>query len=111
MIEAALILPALLAFIFGIVEVSRVMWVQHSLQEATDAAARCAAIDSITCANSNAIAAFAASRAAGIDVDAANFAHTTASCGERVTVSYHYMSVATGFVPIDINLGASACHP
>lgn len=109
--EAALVLPILFACIFGVIEVSRVMWVQHSLQEATDAAARCAAIDSITCPDSTAIAAFAANRAEVVNVDATNFAHITDTCGEKVTASYHYVSSVAALVPINITLGASACHP
>ncbi len=111
MVEVALILPLLFIFVFGIIEAGRMMWVQHTLQEATDAAARCAAINTVICPDAAAVTAYAAEQAVGIGVDAADFSHTSEACGEKVAISYHYISVVAALVPFDINLDASACHP
>ncbi|MGA7974726.1 MAG: TadE/TadG family type IV pilus assembly protein, partial [Pseudolabrys sp.] len=43
-IEYALILPALLLLVIGIIDTGRVLWTYTTLYRATEAAARCAAI-------------------------------------------------------------------
>jgi Flp pilus assembly protein TadG len=109
-LEAAIALPLLLTFGFVISQVANAMWIQNSLQFAVEAAARCAAINSVNCASDANIQSFAAGQAAGTPVRAANFTVSTQSCGKQVTVSYAFV----GKIPFVRNwapsLTATACH-
>ena len=110
LVEFAILLPALMLFCFGIIEAGRAMWIQHTLQWASDAAARCAAIDGITCADESSIIQYAVNKAEGVGVDASNFTLTTESCGHKIAANYRFTSMVTVFAPLSFSLGASACH-
>ena len=55
-LEYALVLPMLLLFIIGIIDVSRLLWTYTTLTRATEAAARCGAVDKTNCGTITAIA-------------------------------------------------------
>jgi len=110
-IEAAIAMPVLLAFTFGILDVSRAMTMQNSLQYATDAAARCAAINSTTCGTEAAIKLYAARRIPQTRISQNAFAVTNAACGRQVSVTYSFRSVLPGFERFSPILTASSCHP
>ncbi len=110
-VEAAFALPIVFLFGFGIMEVGRGMWIQNSLQFAVEAAARCAAIDSLNCGTDAGIQAVAVSAAAGTDATSANFTVATASCGKQVSATYNFSGNIPGvdsFAPV---LRASSCFP
>jgi Flp pilus assembly protein TadG len=117
-VEAAFVLPALLVFLLGIIEVSRALWIQSSLQYAVTAAARCAAISPANCSN---VPTYAASQAYGLSIPVADFTYTAnATCGNagyatgsQVAASYTFNSVVGGLIPplASVHLSATACHP
>lgn len=110
-IEYALILPVFLAMIFGIIEISRLIWYQVSLQQATAVAARCGALAATNCTTDALIATKAASGAPGIKFPAAAFTVTHETCGVRVAASFSF-SFATGILGLPAKtLTANYCHP
>jgi len=110
-IDAALGMPILLAFLFGITEVSRAMWIQTNIQQAVEDASRCAAVNSTTCGTDTAIKNYAVSHTYAYTVAATNFTVTTPACGRQVAASVPFSSVATGIVGIVVTLTAQSCHP
>lgn len=117
-IEAAFVLPLLFLFVFGIMEFSRALWIQSSLQYAVTAAARCAAVGSAACTN---VPSYAASQVYGLSIPSSDFTYTAnATCGNsgyatgsQVTASYTFTSVVAGLIPqlASVPLSATACHP
>jgi Flp pilus assembly protein TadG len=119
-IEYALLLPVLLLFILGIIDVGRLMWTYTTLSRAVDAAARCGAINEdatspTDCQNSAAIQARAVTEAWGLDVTSSAFTVTEASCGVQVTGTYSFVSIIPGFGTAapwgTLALSATACYP
>lgn len=110
-IEYALLLPALLLFIVGIMEVGRLLWTQTTLDRAVEAAARCRAIDSVTCADDTAAAEYAVTQAFGMNIAADAFTVSAAACGESVNVAYAYNLLVPWVTPHGMVLHASACYP
>ncbi|MEQ1496180.1 MAG: TadE family protein [Novosphingobium sp.] len=110
-VEAAFALPIVFLFGFGIMEIGRGMWIQNSLQFAVEAAARCAAIDSINCGSTGGIQAVAVAAAAGTDVTTSNFAYESLSCGKQVTATYNFSGNIPGLAAFSPVLTASSCFP
>ena len=50
-VEYGLLLPALLLLVLGVMDVGRLLWTQATLDRAVEAAARCAAVNTISCAS------------------------------------------------------------
>ena len=110
-IEFALIAPVFLALIVGVMEVGRILWIQNTLQQAVERAARCATVNASSCGSASAVQQFAATQAAGIGVPASAFTATTPACGNQVraSMSYAYM---TSLLPMPaLTLSAQACFP
>lgn len=114
-IEYALILPAVLMVIFGLMDTGRLLWSFTTLSRAVEAAARCAAINTTQCGTTSQIQSFAVSEAWGLTIAASDFAVTTESCGIKVTGNLPFEFVMPGFnvvVPSGtITLTASSCYP
>jgi Flp pilus assembly protein TadG len=110
-VEAAIVLPLLFACGFGLVEVGRALWIQNSLQFAVEDAARCAAINQVSCGTTAAITSFAAARANVGAITASQFTVSTPACGRMVSVSYPFQSLVPDLVPISVTLTAQSCHP
>jgi Flp pilus assembly protein TadG len=110
-VDAALGLPILLMFLFGITEVSRAMWIQNNIQQAVEDAARCAAVNSTICGSETAIKAYAVTKTYQYSVAASNFTYSTPACGKEVSATVPFTSVATGIVGIELNLTAKSCYP
>jgi Flp pilus assembly protein TadG len=114
-IEYALILPAVLMFIFGLMDTGRLLWSYTTLSRAVEAAARCATINTTQCGTTAQIQAFAASEAWGMTIPASAFTAATDVCGIKVTGTYAFEFVMPGFdvvVPAGtITLTATACYP
>jgi Flp pilus assembly protein TadG len=111
-VEAALTLPTLFLFSFGIMTTGRAMWTQNALQYAVENAARCRAIDTVRCATDALTQTYAATQLVGITVASSDFVVSSPSCGKQVTVSYNFIGRIPGlgrnFNPA---LTATACHP
>jgi Flp pilus assembly protein TadG len=110
-LEYALLLPVLLLFIVGIMEVGRLMWTQTTLDRAVEAAARCAAVDQITCADAPATANYAVTQAFGLNVTSDAFTVAPAACGKSVTVTFSYKFLVPFITPQSMTLHAVACYP
>jgi len=110
-IEYAIILPVLLLLLLGITDLGRLMWVQGTLEYATAAAARCAAVDSVICGDAASIQSYAASRAYGLNLSATDFVVTTAACGRRVSASTSFSFITPWITPTGLTLNADACYP
>jgi len=113
-IEYALILPALLLFIFGLIDTGRLLWTYTTLNRAVEAAARCAAINTTDCGTTAQIKARAVSEAWGLTIDTTAFTVATVSCGIQVTGNYAFTFIipSLGFTDLGtITLTAKACYP
>lgn len=117
-LEYALILPVVLLFILGIVDCGRLLWTYATLYHATEAAARCGAINQVNCATAAQIKNYAVSQAYGLTVDVAAFTTTTEACGRSVTAQQNFVLLIPWFAelfatggPSSITLRASACYP
>ncbi len=118
-IESAVVLPVLLLFTFGIMDASRLLWTNITLSRATEAAARCGAVNATACPAAS-IPAYAASQAWGANIPAADFVATTSSCGVQVVGTYPFrffvpwfpqFSSKAPFGSISLTLTATACYP
>ena len=118
-IEYGLILPVMLLFTLGIMDAGRLLWTYTTLSRATEAAARCGAVnDTATCPS---IPAYAVAQAWGInDVTAADFVATTPACGVQVQATYTFQfivpwfpqfSASAPFGATTMTLNATACYP
>jgi Flp pilus assembly protein TadG len=112
-IEYALILPALLLFVIGIIDTGRLIWTYTTLYRAAEAAARCAAINVIDCGTAGQVQSYAASQAWGLTISAPAFTVTTAACGIQVKGTYDFTFAIPAFTSNlgTITLNATACYP
>jgi Flp pilus assembly protein TadG len=114
-VEYALILPMLLLFVIGIIDVGRLLWTFTTLNRAAEAAARCGAVNSIDCGTAAAIQNHAVDEAWGMNIAAAAFAVTTPACGVQVTGTYDFVfaipALATTTPLGTVTLKATACYP
>ncbi len=99
-IEFGLILPALLLFSLGIIDMGRLLWFYTAFSQATEAAARCGTMNNtpITlCPNITAYAA-AQAQAWGLNgVTAANFSLLKSNCGVEVQGTYTFQFLIPWF--------------
>ena len=108
--EFALVVVPFLGLIFAIIGVSMMLYANHTLQYATEAAARCASVSSTTTCNSPAaITNYALARYSGPNITPV-FAASTPACGKRVTGTGSFQ-LTTGLVNVAVPLSASACFP
>jgi Flp pilus assembly protein TadG len=114
-IEYALILPMLLLFVIGIIDVGRLLWTFTTLSRAAEAAARCGAINLIDCGTAAAIQNRAVAEAWGMNIAASAFAVTTPACGVQVIGTYDFVfaipALATATPLGTVTLKATACYP
>jgi Flp pilus assembly protein TadG len=112
-VEFAVILPILLLCVLGLIEFARAIWTQASLDYAVQAAARCAAVDSIACGTDVAIQNYAASKAPGLSFGAptSTFAVARPSCGVQVTATLPFDFLLPALLPYSQTLHATACYP
>ena len=117
-IEYAFVLPVLLLFVLGIMECSRLFWTYTTLYRATEAAARCGAVDVTLCATVAEIEAYAVTQAYGLNISASAFTAASAACGMQVTATFPFTLVipwiAAGTPSGSFNvitLNPTACYP
>lgn len=117
-VEFALVAPILLAFMFGIYEFGQAVWTQGILDFAVEQAARCASINTTTCANATAIKSYAATQTAPLNLASSVFTATTPACGNQVTASYAFPFLGTmplidgtSIFPTSVTLTSTACFP
>ena len=112
-VEFALVLPILLLCVLGLIEFARAIWTQTTLDYAVEAAARCAAVDTITCGTVVEIQNYAAARAPGLSFadPTSAFSVTRPSCGVQVTASLPFDFLVPALLPYSATLSARACFP
>jgi hypothetical protein len=126
-IEYGLILPVMLLFTLGIMDTGRLLWTYITLTRATEAAARCGAVNTTaSCPDPTGkcctpIPSYAATAAWGInDVTAAAFTVTTPACGVQVQATYTFQFITPWFPSFGasapfgaptMTLNATACYP
>ena len=110
-IEFAFVFPVFLAMVFGIIEISRLIWWQVSLERAAAVASRCGGVAAADCKTVDQIAAKAAQSGPELPFVASQFTVTEESCGIRVSANVTFEFV-TGFIGIPSQqLKATFCHP
>ena len=113
-VEMALVLTLFLGFVFGVINVSLVLWTQASLYFAAQAAARCASASPTVCgapASSALVEAYALNQYTGQSLGGANpFRYSASGCGHTVTGSVTF-PLNTGLLNLSIPLSASSCFP
>jgi Flp pilus assembly protein TadG len=110
-VEFALIAPAFVLLMLGVMESGRLLWTQASLHYAVEAAARCGAVDTTTCGTSGNIQNYAVAKASGLHLKSSVFTVSTPVCGTQVSASYAFKSVVPNLLPYTLTLTAKSCFP
>lgn len=114
-IEYALILPMLLLFVIGIIDVGRLLWTFTTLSRSVEAAARCGAINTVDCGTTANIQSRAVAEAWGMTIAASAYTVTLPACGVQVVGTYDFVfaipALATATPLGTITLQATACYP
>jgi Flp pilus assembly protein TadG len=114
-VELGIILSAFLSMLFGIINVSMMLWTLASLHYAAETAARCASVGSASCTNASTIEAYALSQYFGLSLGGTNpFTYSATGCGSpgnTVTASYTYSLVIPLIHTYSVPLSATACAP
>lgn len=117
-IEYAILLPALLMFVFGLMDGGRLFWTYTTLYRAVEAAARCGAVNATLCGTTSQIQSYAVTQAYGLTVDNSVFTVATAACGIQVngTLQFNllipWLTVGTPSGSFNIiTLSPTACYP
>lgn len=109
-LEFALCAPAFFMLVMGIVELGILVFMQLSLQQGVEAAARCASINHTTCGNATQIQSYASAQSYGVTPPVAAFTVSTPACGNQVQASYT-PTFLPGFPIPTRTLTAQACFP
>jgi Flp pilus assembly protein TadG len=107
-IEYAIILPAFLLCVLGILDIGRLFWTTATLQRAVASAARCAGIASPDCTTTTQIKVKAVDEAWGVSLGPQAINVAKQACGMRVTATYAFAFSVPGFSPI--TLTSSTCY-
>ncbi len=115
-LETALVLPILLSFIFGIIEVGHLLWTMTALNMAVEDAARCVSVSNVAtnngqpCGTQPLMQTYAVGRTWGLTVPANTFTLSTPTCGYQVTANYTFTPFVS-YIPLSFNVSASSCYP
>jgi Flp pilus assembly protein TadG len=111
-LEYAIVLPALLLFVLGIMDVGRYLWTTATLNRAIQAAARCGAVNPAACGTAAQIENYAVTKAYGLNVAVSTFTSSAQSCGSNVTADYSFELMIPWFGTSNTSMvQASACYP
>ena len=110
-VEYAILLPALLIFTLGIVDIGRLLWTQTTLDRAVEAASRCASINATQCGTAAKVQAFAVQEAYGLQITTTAFTAGPAGCTSGVTASYPFRLIIPWLTRTSLTLTAKACYP
>lgn len=117
-IETALVLPVLLSFMFGIIEVGHLMWTMSALNLAVQDAARCVSTSNVAlnatknppCLTQATMQTYAAKRTWGLSIPSNEFQLSTPACGYQVSIT-HPFKPFVNYIPLSFNISARACFP
>ncbi len=109
-VEFGMTVSVFILFVFAVIEAGLLFWSQIGLQHGAEMAARCATINSTTCANASAITTYASQQAYGLTFPSNTFVYASAACGNQVTASYSFQFPSfMGIAPL--SLTAASCYP
>jgi Flp pilus assembly protein TadG len=108
-IEFCLAFPILLAFVFGMIDVSIYLWSQSALRHAVTQAARCAGVGLAGCVTDQDIKSFATKEAVGLSIDPSAFTVSDQPCGKRVEGRYQYASAFGSLAPYQSAIVVTSC--
>jgi Flp pilus assembly protein TadG len=105
--EFALVLPLVIALIFGPIAVSLMMYMTVSLQHTTETAARCLSAQRSDCSVAD-ITTFASALYKGPHVDSLKYtAKIDSTCGYLVTATGTF---TVPFLPVSVPITTSSCY-
>jgi len=117
-VEFAICALALLLFVFGMIEMGRMLWTWQTLQAVAVETARCVAVGSSLCTNGQ---TYAVSLAGGRGIGGLTASNVTvnnsASCAgqsnfTQVSITFTYHTVMPAYIPTPSGgLKASGCFP
>jgi len=107
-IEYAIILPAFLLCVLGILDTARLFWTTATLDRAVASAARCAGIAAPNCVTASQIKGNTVEEAWGLPLEPESISVAKQACGLRVSASYAFAFSVPGFSTVTIN--ASTCY-
>jgi Flp pilus assembly protein TadG len=111
LVEYALVLPAFLGLVLGLMQLGAMAWTQAALNYAVQDAARCAAVRPDLCGAAADVQAYAAARLTGMNVKASAFTVSQLACGQDVRAQVSFDFVNSPFWTARPTLTAEACHP
>lgn len=105
--EFALVIPLMLALIFGTIEFGRVIWLRTTLQSAAEDTVRCYSLKLPACDTAAKVQTYGSSVAMGLT---ATFTASEPACGKEVIASAPFAAVVP-LVPLNFTVQARACRP
>lgn len=109
-VEFAVVAPVFLAMMIGTIYASVLFFVDGSLQNAVEDAARCAAVKTNVCPDNSSTQTYALSHFYGSSVLTPTFTASTASCGHTVSATASY-SFDFGLKKVAVPISATSCYP
>ena len=109
--EFGLLALPLTLFLFGVIELGMVIRMKSALQFAATNAARCAAVNAITCRTTDNVKTYAATQTQGVTVATSAFTVTTEACGKKVVASVAFPVSVQSVLRTGLTLTAEACYP
>ncbi len=117
-LEFAIVLPVLMTVLLGVVDIGRLLWSNTMLAHAVEAAARCAAVDAITCGSTTTTQSYGVNQAWGLNLTSSAFAVTAPVCGSQVVGTMTFSFVIPWFYVVRpfgasnaMTLTATSCYP
>jgi Flp pilus assembly protein TadG len=109
-VEFALVLPLLVAFLFGTMEYARIARLQATLEFAAQETARCLSVRPDVCGDDAAAARYLRARAAGLGEQARITIRRGQACGSAVEVETTHAFVLYALFTSRPRLRAQACR-
>lgn len=109
-LEFALVAPVMIMLIIGGMYLSLLGYTTASLHFATEAAARCASLDSTNCGTAAGVSAYAQQKFLNLSGSTATFNLTTPACGYNVASSLNY-NLKIGIATMTIPVTSQSCFP
>jgi Flp pilus assembly protein TadG len=110
-LEFAVLMPMFFSLVLGLMQFGQMMWTQSALQHAVEMAARCASVNTTSCATPSQVQAYAVTQAYGLTIPPATFTASPMPCGNQVLASFAY-PLDIPLVPLPaVTLTARSCYP
>jgi len=103
--------------LLGIIDFSRFVWIQSTLQFAVEKTARCAAVNTTTCGTTVQMQNYALSQQVfPSEIQAQDFKDSPSTCsssipGKSVLISINFTFTVPQLMPFSMTLKAQSCYP